>query len=101
MEQISKTTLKASIKESPGKIRLQLDNGVQTGFSYEIRLCEYESPSAAFPKLPSKGARKSYWRAEVSVSERDRHYDVAGYSKDQLMGDVINQFDLHTQLLHM
>jgi choline/glycine/proline betaine transport protein len=101
MEQISKTTLKASIVETPGKIRLQLDNGAQAGFSYEIRLREYTIPSVAFPELPKKGSQKTYWRAEVSISERDRHYDVAGYTKDQIMGDVINQFDLHTQMLHM
>lgn len=101
VEQLDKTDFPTKIEESKGKIRLYIENLSPNGFIYEIRLREYAIPSVAFPELPRKGTEKNYWRAEVSISERAQHYDVAGYSKEQLMSDVLSRFDLQTQILHM
>ncbi len=98
--QIDKTQLQSRIEETQSLIRLVVDHGVNTAFKYEIKLREYAIPSVAFPKLPRRDQEKTYWRAEVHLIEGPQHYDVAGYSIEQLTGDLLAQFEMHMQVLH-
>jgi choline/glycine/proline betaine transport protein len=98
--QIDKTQLQSRIEETHSLIRLVVDHGVNTAFKYEIKLREYAIPSVAFPKLPRRDQEKTYWRAEVHLIEGPQHYDVAGYSIEQLTGDLLAQFEMHMQVLH-
>ncbi|MFK7865434.1 MAG: BCCT family transporter [Pseudohongiellaceae bacterium] len=98
--QIDKTQLEPTIEESNAMIRLVIDHGAGAGFKYEIRLREYGIPSVAFPKLPKRDNEKTYWRAEVHLAEGPQDYDVAGYSSEQLTGDLLAQFEMYMQFLH-
>jgi choline/glycine/proline betaine transport protein len=42
-----------------------------------------------------------FYRAEVYQSEGGDPYDVISYSQDQLITDVITQYDRHRYYLHM
>jgi len=98
--QVDKTQLQSRIEENASMIRLTVEHGVNTAFKYEIRLREYAIPSVAFPRLPKRDQEKTYWRAEVHLIEGPQHYDVAGYSLEQLTGDLLAQFEMHMQGLH-
>ncbi len=98
--QLDRTELESRIEESSAMIRLVVDHGMSTPFKYEIRLREYGIPSVAFPKLPRRDQEKTYWRAEVHLVEGAQQYDVAGYSIEQLTGDLLAQFEMHMQSLH-
>ncbi len=97
---IDKTQLDSRIEESNSMIRLAVDHGSDTAFKYEIRLREYAIPSVAFPKIPRRDQEKTYWRAEVHLVEGPQNYDVAGYTIEQLTGDLLAQFEMHMQVLH-
>ena len=45
-------------------------------------------------------SERNYWRAEVTLLEGAQQYDVAGYSKEELMSDILTQFENHLHLLH-
>jgi choline/glycine/proline betaine transport protein len=81
-------------------MRLRVQEAGQQDFVYEIRLREYTVPSVAFPELPPKGREKTYWRAEVYIADEPQHYDVAGFSAEQLVSDMLSQFDQHMQFFH-
>ena len=98
--QIDATQLQSRIEETHTMIKLIVDHGTTTEFKYEIRLREYGIPSVAFPKLPRRDQEKTYWRAEVYLKEGPQQYDVAGYTLEQLTGDLLAQFEMHMQLLH-
>jgi choline/glycine/proline betaine transport protein len=98
--QIDKTQLQSRIEETHAMIRLTVDHGFNNEFKYEIRLREYAIPSVAFPEMPRRDKEKTYWRAEVHLIEGPQHYDVAGYTLEQLTGDLIAQFEMHMQFLH-
>jgi choline/glycine/proline betaine transport protein len=36
----------------------------------------------------------------VTLLEGAQQYDVAGYSKEELMSDILTQFENHLHLLH-
>ena len=45
-------------------------------------------------------SERNYRRAEVTLLEGAQQYDVAGYSKEELMSDILTQFENHLHLLH-
>lgn len=92
--------LQAGIEEEENLIRLTAGQGEEFDFLYEIKLREYSLPSVAFPELPTKKSERNYWRAEVTLLEGAQQYDVAGYSKEELMSDILTQFENHLHLLH-
>lgn len=92
--------LHAGIEAEENLIRLTAGQGGGVDFLYEIKLREYSLPSVAFPELPTKKSERNYWRAEVTLLEGAQQYDVAGYSKEELMSDILTQFENHLHLLH-
>lgn len=92
--------LHAGIEAEENLIRLTAGQGEEFDFLYEIKLREYSLPSVAFPELPTKKSERNYWRAEVTLLEGAQQYDVAGYSKEELMSDNLIQFENHLHLLH-
>lgn len=92
--------LHAEIDAEENLIRLTAGQGEEFDFLYEIKLREYSLPSVAFPELPTKKSERNYWRAEVTLLEGAQQYDVAGYSKEELMSDILTQFENHLHLLH-
>lgn len=92
--------LHAGIEAEENSIRLTAGQGEEFDFFYEIKLREYSLPSVAFPELPTKKSERNYWRAEVTLLEGSQQYDVAGYSKEELMSDILTQFENHLHLLH-
>ncbi|MDB9758185.1 BCCT family transporter [Gammaproteobacteria bacterium] len=92
--------LHAGIEAEENLIRLTAGQGEEFDFLYEIKLREYSLPSDAFPELPTKKSERNYWRAEVTLLEGAQQYDVAGYSKEELMSDILTQFENHLHLLH-
>ena len=92
--------LHAGIEAEENLIRLTAGQGEEFDFLYEIKLREYSLPSVAFPELPTRKSERNYWRAEVTLLEGAQQYDVAGYSKEELMSDILTQFENHLHLLH-
>jgi choline/glycine/proline betaine transport protein len=92
--------LHTGIEAEENLIRLTAGQGEEFDFFYEIKLREYSLPSVAFPELPTKKSERNYWRAEVTLLEGAQQYDVAGYSKEELMSDILTQFENHLHLLH-
>ena len=97
---ITQNILHAGIEAEENLIRLTAGQGEEFDFLYEIKLREYSLPSIAFPELPTKKPERNYWRAEVTLLEGAQQYDVAGYSKEELMSDILTQFENHLHLLH-
>ena len=100
-DQLDKTLLNPLIENKPNLIRLRVSYAGQPDFIYEVRLREYAIPTVAFPELPRKEKEKTYWRAEVYLDNGPQNYDVAGYSMEQLMSDMLCQFDQYMQYVHI
>ena len=100
-EQLREQSLEVRIEEDEGVIQMIVGHGTEKDYLYQIKLREYAVPSVAFPELPRRGRDRSYWRAEVFLRHGAQHYDVAGYTREQLVNDILAQFELHMQYLHI
>jgi len=43
----------------------------------------------------------SHCRAELDLLEGSQHYDLYGYSRDQLVSDLLSQYRKHLHYLHL
>ncbi|WP_279587049.1 choline BCCT transporter BetT [Amycolatopsis arida] len=80
------------------QLDLRLPLGEQEEFRYRIWPSEAITPSFA---TGSVSAEDTYFRYEVYLSEGGQGYDVLGYSKDQLIGDILDQYERHLEFLRL
>src|SRR5699024_11411282 len=43
----------------------------------------------------------SYYRAEVYLNEGGQDYDVMGWTEDEVIGDILDQYERHRLFLHI
>lgn len=79
-------------------LSLEVDMGDQEEFHYRIWPSESRVPSFASRRV---SAAETYVRFEVYLTEGSQGYDVMGYSKDQLIGDILDQYERHLEFLRL
>lgn len=88
----------------PGNLELSLEigHGEQHPFYYQVSMRGYFTPSfarAGMGGLHLKNRR--YFRAEVHLAEGSQDYDLMGYGKEQIINDMLDQYERHLQFLHL
>lgn len=73
-----------------------------TDFLYEVRLVGYGNPefTMADPDR-DEDEEPSYVRAEVFLKEGGQDYDLMGWSREQIIHDVLDQYEKHLSFLRM
>ncbi|UHQ55603.1 MULTISPECIES: choline BCCT transporter BetT [Microbulbifer] len=79
-------------------LSLDVDMGDEVDFTYQIWPRQCSMP--AFTMRAEK-PRSSYYRLEPHLRVGGLTYDLMGYSKEQMIGDIVDQFTAHMQYLHM
>ena len=85
-------------------LTLEVLHGDEVDFIYQVHLVSALMPVFALGQatnLDSDKQHERYWRAEVFLREGSQEYDLVGYSKDQIIGDILNQYERHMQFLHL
>ena len=80
---------------------LVANQGRSSEFYYAVRLRRYEQPNLAFPDQDDGRETRRYYRAEVYLRDGNQRYDVFGYTKEQLIADVLSQFQKHMHAIHV
>ncbi|GAB3030758.1 BCCT family transporter [Bowmanella dokdonensis] len=87
------------------RISLKVIHGDEVDFMYEIRLRAHVRPAFVQPDQeadPDKlSDEKLYYRAEVHLGEGGQDYDVLGWSREAVIGDIIDQYHKHMHFLHV
>ncbi len=102
-EEIRASGWTAEIEEEEQNAVLTVYHGEEREFLYGVHLRGYSAPTFAFPEIDMKdrGEANRYYRAEVHLLEGGQHYDVLGYTKEQLIGDILSQYEKHMHFLHI
>ncbi|WP_024796799.1 choline BCCT transporter BetT [Tomitella biformata] len=79
-------------------LHLTVPFGEQQRFTYKI--WPTEAPMPAFATRSQRGT-DTYFRVEVYLNEGSQGYNVTGYTKDQIIGDVLDQYERHLHFLHL
>jgi choline/glycine/proline betaine transport protein len=91
--------------DSEDSITLNVYHDHEQDFIYGVHIKQYRKPVFAFSETrsshDSEHGRKGYCRAEVHLLEGGQHYDIHGYTKAQVIADVLSQYEKHVHFLHM
>lgn len=100
-EELRGRGLSAKLEAREGRLRLVSMPGAPEEFHYGLRLRRYAMPSFSyFESGPEAAQREHYWRAEVFLEDGSQDYDVMGLTREELIQDVLAQYDRHFQFLH-
>jgi choline/glycine/proline betaine transport protein len=90
--------LEAEVTVRDDRLHLTAMPGSPEEFQYGVRLRRYETPSYAY--MEREKDHEHFFRAEVFLETGGQDYDVMGFTRDELMQDVLQQYDRHFQYLH-
>lgn len=82
------------------RARLEVTLGNEMDFEYEVRPRAYLRPAFNLGEIAEDEDSK-YFRAEVYLREGGQDYDVMGWSREQLLADILDQYEKHLHFLHV
>lgn len=94
---------KVQVDESENALSFRVLHGEEIDFIYQVNLVEAIKPVFALSQagnISAKDCQEKYYRAEVFLREGSQEYDLMGYSKEQIIADMLNQYERHMQFLH-
>ncbi|MET3952207.1 choline BCCT transporter BetT [Arthrobacter sp. UYEF36] len=96
----AETTLSVAKVDSCGidSIDLQLAMAEERPFKYQIYPVQYETPSYATRRADPED---HYYRMEAFSLEGSHGYDLMGYTKEQVITDVLDHYEQHLEFLHL
>ncbi|MDH4556456.1 BCCT family transporter [Pseudomonas sp. BN417] len=85
-----------------GRCKLNVGHGDEVDFSYEVRPRSLLLPRfVARDNGEENGDARKYFRAEVHLREGGQDYDVMGWSREEVIGDLLDQYEKHLHFLHV
>lgn len=79
-------------------------HGEEVDFIYQVKIIQAIKPIFSFAQAGNIATGKEqehYYRAEVFLREGSLEYDLVGYTKEQIITDILNQYERHMQFLHL
>ena len=86
--------------ERPESVSLVIRHPGEPDFLYGVRPRAYVQPSFVVSEDEEDEARK-YFRAEVFLREGGQDYDIMGWDRDGVIGDILDQYERHRHFVHV
>ncbi|MCL1044485.1 BCCT family transporter [Shewanella electrodiphila] len=88
----------AVITQHDKRVRLLIGNNEALQFAYGLRIRAFTMNGADIEGFASE---QDYYRVEVFLEHGGQHYDVMGYTQEQIIADVINQYERYLHYQHL
>jgi choline/glycine/proline betaine transport protein len=100
-EELRKMNLDAGVGEGEdGRCWVEVRHGAEVDFYYSVRPRPYEAPSFVMRDTRASRAKAlEYYRAEVHLREGGQDYDLMGWTTQDIIGDVLDQYERHMHFL--
>lgn len=86
-------------------IELIFTHGDETDFLYSAKLVRYNIPTFAYMERNKQGdatkERSHYYRLEPHLLEGSQHYDIYGFTKEQVIQDILHLYEEHLTYLQI
>ncbi|MCL1078480.1 BCCT family transporter [Parashewanella spongiae] len=100
VDELEKQGVQSEVKlDGKGSPSLRVLHGDERDFTYTIISRSNLQPSFANDEGDESSLK--YSRAEVFLNEGGQDYDIMGYTKVQVIGDIIDQYEKHMHFLHL
>ncbi|CAB3812040.1 Glycine betaine transporter [Achromobacter dolens] len=101
-DELRKQGYAVAVKEGDGEgdVVLEVNHGEHLDFFYSVQPQAFVRPSLT-PEEAADEEERKYFRAEVHLREGGQDYDIMGWSRDAVIGDILDQYERHRHYLHM
>lgn len=94
--------VRVELQQPEHRAALQVMHGDEIDFQYLVTSHEHPLPGEALvgddEPQPEGGG---YFRAEVHLNEGSQDYDIMGWTQDQVVHDLLEQYEKHLHFLHV
>ncbi|KIH77672.1 choline/glycine/proline betaine transport protein [Geoalkalibacter ferrihydriticus] len=99
--ELKKMNLDARVSEDDqDQVWVEVRHGEEIDFYYSVHPQPYEPPTFVLRDTqPERLEALKYYRAEVHLSEGGQDYDIMGWSKSDVINDVLDQYERHMHFL--
>lgn len=98
----TKNGLDAKVTQDENHVELSVLHGDEQDFVYGIYVREYKKPVFTFGGVHQERQElEKYCHAEVHLREGGQHYDVHAYTEEQVISDILSQYERHLHFLHI
>ncbi|MBW8182362.1 BCCT family transporter [Shewanella nanhaiensis] len=89
----------AEVLNFENRIRFVIANEEYDDFAYGLRIRAFTIINPIESELD--GGETEYYRVEVFLEHGGQHYDVMGFNQDQILADVVTQYEKYLHYLHL
>ncbi|WP_301899048.1 BCCT family transporter [Pseudidiomarina terrestris] len=107
-EEMRESDMVVKIEEDDGEQMIfRVVHGDEIDFVYQVHLVSHIRPAFIHaeeeqPQHPRDvSEEEKYYRAEVHLREGGQDYDILGWSREAVIGDVIDHYHKHMHFLHV
>ena len=87
-------------EDEQGRAWIEVGHGDEIDFFYSVHPRPYEAPSFVLRDTRARRVEAlKYYRAEVHLREGGQDYDIMGWSADEVIHDVLDQYERHMHFL--
>ncbi|HZJ92925.1 MAG TPA: choline BCCT transporter BetT [Thiopseudomonas sp.] len=89
------------------RCKLEVQHNIEVNFVYEVRPRAYVKPDFMTQdeeedeRDREDREERKYFRAEVHLLEGGQDYDIMGWSRDEVIDDILDQYEQHMHFLHV
>ena len=91
--------VEATVRRESGDVILVVPAEETRDFIYGVKVASESLPGFVLRSLQEKASsQRRFWMALTHFVDGRRGYNVMGYTKDQIISDAVNQYDLYRQV---
>lgn len=102
-EELRQQNMDARVDEDEkGRAWIEVRHGEEIDFFYSVHPRAYDPPSFTLRDTrPERAEALKYFRAEVHLREGGQDYDIMGWSRGDVINDILDQYERHMHFLHV
>lgn len=97
--ELQRRELNVEILQVEHGLKLKVDHHNEINFVYQVILTETVAPSFMLNEDSTDTKAPQFYQAEVFLKEGGQNYDVMDWSKEDLLQDIIDQYERHLHFL--
>ncbi|MCL1128167.1 BCCT family transporter [Shewanella sairae] len=94
-------SISSEILNFDNRVRFVVHSEEHNDFVYGLRIRAYTISNPLETDVNNADGDNEYYRVEVFLEHGGQHYDVMGFTQDQLLADVVTQYEKYLHYLHL